>query len=354
MGASVWGEPDDRSPESLIHSWDGTRVFMERAPAVLNGLPVFLDDSSRARKDADVAITLYNIQNGRGRGRGSIDGLRATSAWKTVLVSSGEMAAVSRTEDGGTRARVLSFYGSPFGGTGQATRDVVVRLNTAVMNNHGHAGVRFIRYLLAEWNPKVWLRLYQRKVSQLLETAGDNPIAGRLAGYVATVHVAGVLAHRALELPGGPGDAIAEAWKHVLGEVGDADVAVRALEHMASWVTSNIQAFAGRHREDKEGQPILPPSGWAGRWDEGTGWTHVYVLPAVLKKVLKEAGYSPDSVLHTWKERGWIQKDSEGKSTVPVHCALINGGGKMRVVSICRAALEHIADAGDDQVKVDV
>lgn len=73
--ASVWGCPDERqSGESIIFSWNSTRVWAERAAAVLNGLPFILDESKLAAKGI-VPSTLYMVSNGIGKGRGNPKGL---------------------------------------------------------------------------------------------------------------------------------------------------------------------------------------------------------------------------------------------------------------------------------------
>ena len=52
------------------------------------------------------------------RGRGSPQGVQRTTRAHGVLLSTGEAPATSFTNDGGTRARTLCLWGSPFGGAG--------------------------------------------------------------------------------------------------------------------------------------------------------------------------------------------------------------------------------------------
>ena len=65
VDASIWGDPDDTNPDSTLKTWDSTAVFRERAPAVLNSLPLILDDTKLANKqNGDVATTIYSIAYG--------------------------------------------------------------------------------------------------------------------------------------------------------------------------------------------------------------------------------------------------------------------------------------------------
>ncbi len=89
VGASAWGNPDERTPESVLHTWDATRVWIERASAVLNSLPLMLDDTKRAKHPRIVGQTLYDSTSGTGRGRGSPRGMARAGSWTTVLLSTG-------------------------------------------------------------------------------------------------------------------------------------------------------------------------------------------------------------------------------------------------------------------------
>ena len=89
----------------------------------------------------DVEQTIYDLANGCGRGRGSLKGLAAQQAWKTVLLTSGEQSATSLTESGGTRARVLTLWGSPFGNKNEDIAIVTSELNSWLKENYGHAAI---------------------------------------------------------------------------------------------------------------------------------------------------------------------------------------------------------------------
>jgi hypothetical protein len=119
--ASEWGDPDEQNPASALGTWDATRTWIERTLAARSGLPMILDDTKRARRREDVAQTLYDATSGRGRGRGTIRSTDQVLGWHTVLISSGEAPATGFTHDGGTKARVLTLWGSPFGSKDAAT-----------------------------------------------------------------------------------------------------------------------------------------------------------------------------------------------------------------------------------------
>jgi putative DNA primase/helicase len=106
-------------------------------------------ENTKDSAGSKVSQVIYQIANGRGRGRGSINGMRSTGSWRTVMLSTGEQSAVDFTlGDGGSRARVISLWGLPFGAANEATAPLVRGIDLAVQENYGHAGPRLIQFIL--------------------------------------------------------------------------------------------------------------------------------------------------------------------------------------------------------------
>lgn len=103
LAASVWGNPDERSPSAALTTWDSTRVHRERTAAILHTLPVIIDDTKRCSSPKDVAQAIYDVTSGRARGRGSLKGTQRSDTFVTVMITSGEAPATSFTQDAGTR-----------------------------------------------------------------------------------------------------------------------------------------------------------------------------------------------------------------------------------------------------------
>ena len=87
-----------------------------------------------------IGRVLYDVANGRGRGRGSVKGTQRTGSWTTTLLSTGESPAVASTQDGGTRARVMTLWGGPFGEATESSAQLVNELTVNLKQNFGHAG----------------------------------------------------------------------------------------------------------------------------------------------------------------------------------------------------------------------
>jgi hypothetical protein len=364
VAASDWGNPDETSHRgATLSTWDGTAVWRERAPTVLHNLPFILDDTKRARKPEDVASTIYEVSQGRGRGRGSVRGLARSETWQTVLLTSGEQAVTSFTGDGGTRARVLTLWGSPFGARDAQTQELVRKLNQDIKCHYGHAGPRFVQYLLAKrerWDH--WRGLY-RRYQEDFERRAPNPVAGRLAAHLAVLKLTTLIAHEALALPWERKCPITPLWSELIQEASEADRAAAALRHVLGVAYANPGKFYV-----KDGKLDPPPDGWWGRWDPwpppvippaGTGsaevvippidervdsWAWIGFVPHRLDTILADAGFDPASTLRTWKDRGWIMTTPEANGVMRGRSKAKLGKHSVWLVKITRRAAAQVED----------
>jgi putative DNA primase/helicase len=348
VAASAFGNPDEQSTNSrpsAMATWDATAVWKERAPAVLNNMAFILDDTKKAHGPEDVARTVYMFAQGRGRGRGTTKGTAGQETFNSVMISSGEQAAVSFTKDGGTLARAITAWGSPFGEKNEVTGQMVRRLNNQIMQHYGHAGPRFVQYLLEHkerWRD--WREAYRKAVEIFEQRAGDNALAGRLASCFAAISITAFLAHDALDLPWAYSDPVLPLWSELVKEAKDR--AAAALQHVMAWAYAHVEDFFGRRKVGAS-----PPTlGWAGRWDGGRSsggstWTEIAFLPIRIHAVLRDEGYEPDSVIRIWKGRGWLHTQTDKDGTVRTERRTRLGRDNPRMVVITRAAVREAEKA---------
>ncbi len=291
MAASCWGNPDERDVSSVLGTWDVTRTWIERMSTVLNGLPLCLDDTKRARHPKLVGQTLYDVASGRGRGRGTPRGMQRAGSWTTVLLSTGESPAVQFTQDGGTRARTITLWGGPFGRPTQETARLITQLDAAIRTNYGHAGPRFVQWLLdhhADWI--AWRALFHTTQEIYQQRAADNAVAVRLATYFATLDVVSQLVHQAFNFPWDATKILNDTWTTAIEESQEADRAAQALATVITWAELNAPLFWGRH-VDTYDIVRIPPGGWAGKWDADDGWNSLGIAPQRIQDILTKAGW---------------------------------------------------------------
>ena len=342
FAASAWGCPDERAG-GIVRTWDSTRVWIERAAGALGNLPLLLDDTKRARRPEDVGRTLYDLASGSGRGRGSVGGMRDTVRWRTVLLSTGEAPATSFTNDGGTRARTLGLWGSPFGGADERTVAAVRQLTLQVLQHHGHLGPRAVRWLVEAPEARTLVRQrYAEAAVRWTDAADGHPVATRAAQYVAALEVAERIIHRVLGVPAPESAPLDHAWAAVCAAAGEADRASDALREVLSWAGSQQARFWGQPGSGSATNG--PPGGWLGAWVPGDHWTQLALLPTELKGFLARQSFDPEAVLKTWAGRGWLR--SEGRHrTRKVAVA----GRKLRCVVVLRSACDVVSEDGDPE-----
>lgn len=332
--ASVWGVPDERSG-GLIRGANTTKVFVESVAAMMNGIPCFLDETKRVSAD-DLVKLIYEFSSGGGRGRGSLKGIQRTKLFQSALFLNGESPATASSKDAGTKARVLTFWGLPFGTQDETSRGIVRALTAGVAANYGHAGPEFVRWIIAHQDEApAWRARRVELIETLADRAVGNSIAGRLAEHVATVWVAAELAHRALALPWTLDTrAMDEAWTAVLSGAEDADTPKAALDHAWSWAEGHKRQFFGITES--------PDTPYAGRWEkapvaragsERDVPPYIGFLPHMLRQVLEESGFG-EEVIRTWKDRGWLATD-EDRNTLAVRL----DGDHTRLVAIRLTAI---------------
>jgi hypothetical protein len=166
------------------------------------------------------------IAEGVDKARGQPRGIRRTSHWSTVLMSTGEAKITSFSKADGVRNRCVCIRGKPFGEKSEATRAIIYAVTDGVKAHYGHAGPLFVSWLLQQ--RRRWPE-FQERHRQLRDTfilrpeelmapdddfpffdfgalAGEEIPSGhaesyRLADYVAAIELAAALVHEAGILP---------------------------------------------------------------------------------------------------------------------------------------------------------
>ncbi len=332
FAASVWGRSNDGRP-SMLHSWDMTKVWCEQTASFLNNLPVILDDTKRAKSWRTVRDVVYDFAFGSGRGRGAKDGgTRNTLEWNSILISSGESAITSFSQDGGTRARVLGLRGQPMGTNPKVGSETAEKLTELCSENYGHLGRRVIDYLVANHDHHDDI-VEQFKVSRdRFRNALDTPVSRRHASNLAVLEVAAEIIH-ALGVPRPRRSPFAFLVASAQEAGKDSDRPLAALQEVVSWAAANQTHFVGRGERLPMGGYRQPQYGWAGTW-AADNWEYLGVNGRVLRRILKDEDFHPAEILDRWKERGWLLTGTQ--LTRPIR---LPGGVQMRCYCITPAAV---------------
>lgn len=305
--ASVWGYPPEANG-GLIRSWNSTPVFLEELARLANELPIFLDESHNANPK-EVRNIIYQYGNGTGRGRGAkYGGVQKTARYRGVLFSAGEVKLTDVGNHDGIGARILGFWGSPFG---QGKSDLVRRITGIAYTHYGHAGRLFLhQYLLRENECRELLKKIYEVAFTRLSTKANDGISERLASLCAAVEAAGRLANSILDLEWDIEAIVDQAFDAILSN------------RKVSSVQSSIEAFGEWYVQHKDmfctDDDATPQSsrhqahGRKLRTADGTDC--VAVMQDVVRGVLEEHGYHFRSTIAHWADRGWLEVD-RGRNT---------------------------------------
>lgn len=337
---SVWGSIDEHDPGSLLGSWDTTTVAVERALALRRGIPLGMDDTTRNRKPEILVKVLYDQSAGRGRARGALQGSRAVSVHRTVLLTTGEAPLTSYSVAGGQHARALCLTGPPLPANSE---DMVAKVCAGLLAHYGVAGVVWVRWLLQHRDD--WPRWRDRYTQLRAERAkGVSAVQGRIGAYTATITLTAELAQHALGLDGR--DPVPDLADELAHGAGQADLARAAMDTILSYCRANPDAFWRRELNEMR----QPPNGWWGSWDLAhdlatgrTTWRELALYQHQAQRLLTQAGHDPATILRVWADRGWIETESDGRTAPKKRIC----GQRSRCVVILPAA-DADADAAQD------
>lgn len=357
VAASLWGNPHVQAADSFITSWDTTAVGIEQRAAALSHLPLCVDETKRAKQtygQSAVPGIVYEISNGVGRVRGSVKGMRPTLSWRTVMLSTGEQRIFDFDKSGGAVARVVSLWGSPFGGDSRMIGDAILRLNVGLDSNYGHAGPAFARWLLEmidDWGElrTLYQELAQDYDQKLRAMAGPHAVnlsaMSRVAQYLAILSLTASCAHEALDLPWDLDDPVPKLLSQILPALRSVDREAEALRDVVSWAAANRSRFCRNEKHRKEHEP---PGGWLGYWEAADypNWDKLALFPVALKDFLVKQGYEYSAITRLWGDNGWLLTEKSQPRRAAARVSEL--GGRPRMVCLTREAVTGAGGLGKE------
>ena len=317
LAASVYGNPNDKHPDSLILQWTNTKVAIEQIASMCGDLPVFLDDAQHTSDDLKKTV-IYMVANGRGKGRGARGGgIRETPTWRTVALSTSEEPLHESSPHEGARGRLL-----PVGGLTPPFRtdsgSFVQSLEHAVILNHGHAGEAYIRHLNGLTN-KEWSELQRRYASirtWMVKNASSD-IVGRVSAYIAAIQLAAEIASPLLGLPFKPD--VVGAWLtlHLDEQQRDQNMVLHAIRILADHYISNTMLFA---RDEQQDSPYVGVGGGQSRDLQGAVKRGEYVAftRSAIENVFQKRKWNATAILNKLAEAGLIIATEKDRHTKKV------------------------------------
>jgi len=317
--ASAYGKPIRKAKDTCLHVWDTTKVAIGRIMSVINDLPLFIDDTSKAPTPEIVKDAIYSVEAGRDKARGTIYGLAVTEWFTIMALTNGEQPAVSFTKNhAGAYARTLTIQEAPFGNESNSRR--VKRVRSSVEKNYGHVAPIVIQFIAdhdADYG--LWEAAYEDAKEFYSDKAEGNEIADRMSDLIALVATTAPLIFKAvpqMKLEKPIAELLEYIWQFLEQGAHEADRPLEAFKAFWDWAVRNQRKFFSTKKNvegEEEDESFEPNLGWYGRWDETHKFPHIGVTRAALEKALKDAGYDLDAVIGAWADNGWIMLRRDGK-----------------------------------------
>lgn len=296
---SVWGDP-----ESLMTTFNATKVGLERLAGFFNDLPLGIDERQVAgNKQEHIDTMVYMLSLGTSKVRGTKGGgLQGSQSWRTIVMTTGEEPLTSSGSQTGVFTRAIELYGSAFENEQHAAK-----MHDLSVEHYGYAGKEFVRAVLniqpvdLKERHKAFYDKLQLMFPKKIGTHLSSVALVAIADEIVSTKIFGQSEAEALERALDMAIDIIEQ----LNDKEDVDSSKRAFDYLNEWIMANEEQFKDFAK--------LPRYGYR----QGTRYL---VFPQALKNALEQAGFSYQKTLRYLEENEIIDVayDKAGKKSQTV------------------------------------
>lgn len=296
LAVSAFGKPSTRKG-GLIHSWNGTQNALIGRLADNRGVPVVLDEASMNRMK-DFTAMIYLIAGGKEKDRMTKEiGLREQRTWSTSVISTAEHSLLHKSNRNiGLMMRLFEF------GNITWTKDArnAEALKEGLLENYGHAGVEFVKYLLKVGKDYVlekwrdWAKKCYDSMPQV------DHFTSRVSNKLAFIMVTADLVNESLKL-GLNLDGIMQLLVEQEQEsIGNRDLGENAYDYFKEMVVQHRSKFVSDYFRERSYEC------W-GKITTNGSYVEVNILTEPFKKLMAEGGFDDHRiVLKSWKDKGYL------------------------------------------------
>lgn len=311
VAQSVWGAGGEGEAGIGI-TWNmASSVGVEMYATFMHSLPMFVDDTHKARDKGIIGDVLMHHSSGQGKIRGRRDGgLVEPGTWANILLSTGESAITDYTTMAGAVDRAICFRGAPLGQQGKEGAATARALAEGATTHYGHAGRAMAQWLsrLDDEGLEKLRALHDQHVHRWTQRQGaDTSTAQRLGTHAALLTMTQEIAEKVLKLFVCRCD-VADALLQTIRQADPiSDRPSQALVAIEGTAVSRQFQFYGRHEPGQASRRA-----YIGVWDGAHEWIEVCIDPATLRRWMEDAGFADwQGIVDTWQQRGWMSAQDE-------------------------------------------
>lgn len=297
VSVSPFGYPHTQEG-GLIHTWNGTQNAILAPLRNNHGVPMAFDEASMLSRDFTNLI--YMLASGQDKARLTKEAeLRDQAQWSGCLLSTAEHSLFAKSNQNvGIQMRLFEIGNVTWTRSAQNAD----ALKEGLMQNYGHAGPMFVKYLMSLGTEALVERWRRWQQTILQELDSTDPFSSRLADKVAVLVATAELANESLML----GLNVASIQNMLTDTVTNSgegrDLATKAYEVFQETLARYEANFAA------DSQEFTPRELWGKIIEpQGTRPRQVFILPNVFREWMDDAGFEDvNVVLGLWRERGWL------------------------------------------------
>lgn len=294
VAASVWG-----NPEKYMLTLNGTTNALMGTAALLHNLPLLADELQTIKIDTNFQNydkLIMQITEGKDRARLTQQStLKEQKTWNNCFIFTGEEPITQSNSGGGTKNRVIELQ----------CKEQIISNGNAVVNfidsHYGSAGRAFIEHIASK--PAETLQQeFQTLQSALLQISNSS---AKQCAALALIALADAYADecifkdklQVLDL---------KQLAGIAKSLAEIDSAERAYRYIMDVIAENANYFA---RRGKHGYYKTAIGACWGKITED----YIAINRTRITEELAKQGYSLNSVVDTWKSKGYIMTRSDGR-----------------------------------------
>lgn len=296
VAASIWG-----NPEKYMLTLNGTTNALMGTAALLHDLPLLADELQTIKLDANFQNQTYDklimqLTEGKDRARLTQQStLKEQKSWNNCFIFTGEEPITQSNSGGGTKNRVIELQ----------CKEQIISNGNAVVNfidsHYGNAGRAFIEHIASKPGETLQQE-FQDLQRALFSLSGSS---AKQCAALALIALADAYAaecifkdkQQVLEL---------QQLAGIAKSLAEIDSAERAYRYIMDVIAANADYFA---RRGKHGY-YKPAAGAC--WGKLTA-DYIAINRTRIAEELSKQGYSLNSVVDTWKSKGYIMTRSDGR-----------------------------------------
>lgn len=302
VAASVWG-----NPEKYMLTLNGTTNALMGTAALLHDLPLLADELQTIKLDTNFQNQTYDklimqLTEGKDKSRLTQQStLKEQKTWNNCFIFTGEEPITQSNSGGGTKNRVIELQ----------CKEQIISNGNAVVNfidsHYGNAGRAFIEHIASKL-AETLQQDFQALQSALLKISNSS---AKQCAALALIALADAYAdecifkdkRQVLDL---------KQLAGIAKSLAEIDSAERAYRYIMDVIAANADYFA---RRGKHGY-YKPAAGAC--WGKLTA-DYIAINRTRIAEELAKQGYSLNSVVDAWKNKGYIMARSDGRWTHREH-----------------------------------